>query len=767
VTPDRAALRRLAVGAAAALSLAGSGCKCGEDPVEAGSDARALPTSSAERGELDSVAYDLVANLDTCEVRHRGLLLDLGTRSARSRRGYRIGPFDDAVDLQRGGASFSRVLSRRTAYEFFLDQPLEGIFVSARVRGAASRRMSVSIDERRLGSVKLVSGETRIVSVPPLQAELAAGRHVLTLGFDGKKTPPEIGYAELDWIRIGVGDDSAVTYAAPTREDIVTDVALDAKPRRSVVLRAPSTLRCPVRLSPDATLRVALGFWGSGRGSAEVRVVTDGAPPVELSQRRITGGSGATWVPLEIPLREHAGRVAALELSALESSRGGRVVFGDPIIARASATVPRVPEARAVVIVIAAGLERRHVPPWGPTGGLAAVGELARQGAAFSGYRVPSTVTSAVVASLLTGLAPRAHGLEDPAARLPASVRTLSEMFKEAGGRTAMFTAVPTTFASFGFDVGWDRYQTYSPVKDVAADEALMAAGSWLERVLDEVGGPKSLLVVHARGAHPPWDVPRDDVAKLPPAEYVGAIDARRGAITLANVRARRLRAQRRLEDHDWIRLRALQAAALTRQNEGISRLIGILQRKGAWNDALFVLVGDVAPGDPPEVPFEPAGPLGEDRLLVPLLVKFPEGRFAASEIAGAVTPLELSRSVLDALRVAVPDYFVDADLFQLAAGVEPLTGRPAIAVGGEQYSTRLGSLLLHGQFGRVPKLCQLDIDPNCLADALSKLPIASSALWQWTYASETAVRELRPAQREPASIDPDTAAALTVWGDL
>jgi arylsulfatase A-like enzyme len=762
-----AALRRTGILAAAVLLLVAAGCRCGDDSPQGGVDAGGSVQPASERATHESTPFDLIANLDTCEIRHRGLLLDIGARSERSRRGYRIGPYEDAVDVQRGAATFSRFLSRRASYEFFLDEPLEGIFVSARVHGGASRRISVSIDERRLGSVKLVEGETRIISVPPLQAQLPAGRHVLTLGFDGRKPSPELGYAEVDWIRIGIEDDSGSTFAAPTREDVVRDVALDAQPRRAIVLRAPATVRCPVRLSPDARLRVALGFWGSGRGKAEVRMVSDGMPPIQLSERKVAGGPGATWVPLELDLSEHAGGVAALELSALEGSRGGRVVFGDPVIARASERVPRIPEARTVVIVIAAGLERRHVPPWGPTGGLTAVGDLARQAAAFSGYRVPSTVTSAVVASLFTGLAPRAHGLEDPAARLPASVRSLSEMFKEAGGRTGMFTAVPTTFASFGFDVGWDRYETYSPVKDVGADEALIAAGNWLDRVLGEPSAPKSLLVVHARGAHPPWDIPRDDVAKLPPAEYGGAIDARRGAVTLKNIRARRLRTQRRLEDQDWVRLRALQAAALTRQNEGIARLIGILQRRAVWNDALFILVGDVAPGDPPDVPFEPAGPLTEDRLLVPLLVKFPQGRFAGSELASATTPLELARSVLDALRVGVPDYFASGDVFQLAAGIEPLTGGPAVAVLGEQYSTRLGSQLLHGEFGRVPKLCQLDIDPNCLGDVFSKLPIAGSALWQWTYAFETAVRERRPAQREPASIDPETAAALTVWGDL
>jgi arylsulfatase A-like enzyme len=749
------------------LLLALAGCRCNDE--EAASPEADSAAAAAESGEAgtprDPPIHDLLDSLPGCEVRHRGISIDLGTRADKPRRGFRVGPFDDTLDVMRGGATFSRLLARKNSYEFSLDQPIEGLFVSARVHAGAAKRMNIAIDDRRVGSVKLAPGETRIVSVPPLAAELPAGRHSVTLSFSGR-APEDVGFAEVDWIRLAVEDDIAATYAAPTREDIVSDVVLDGRPRRSLVLRAPSTVRCPLRISTGAKLRFSLGFWGSGRGNAEVRLVADGAAPITLSERKIAGGSGATWVPIELDLGEHAGRVVGLELSAIEASRGGRVVFGDPVIAQ-SVEPARIPETRTVVLVIAAGLARRHVPPWGPTGGWTAVGELARQGAAFSGYRVPSTVESAVVASIASGLPPRAHALEDPAARLPGSVRTLSEMFKEAGGRTAMFTGAPTTFAAFGFDSGWDRYERYSPVKDLPASEPLQAAAKWLEQAIEDPAAPKRLLVVHTRGAHPPWDVAKEDVAKLPPEEYSGPIDARRGAITLGNVRARRQRAQRKLDDQDWVRLRALEGAALARQNDGFLRIMSVLEKKGAWDDALFIVVGDVAPGEPPEIPFDPAGPLAEDRLAVPLLVKFPKGRFASKEIAAGATAVDVTRTVLEALRIAIPEHVRGVDLFELAAGIEPLAGRPIVAVMGDSYATRLGALLLQGQLGRTPKLCQLDVDPACLSDVFGKMPIAGTALWQWTYDFEATARERRRAEREPASIDAETAAGLTVWGAL
>jgi arylsulfatase A-like enzyme len=729
------------------------------DPAPGGSPGSAQPAFPAP-------SHDLIANLHTCQIRHRGLSIDLGTRADKALRGHRIGPFEDASDVRRGGATFTRILARRVAYDFWLDRPLSGLFVSARVHGGSARTLSITIDERRLGGFKLTERETRVVSTAPLGVELPAGRHSLGLSFSGPADPAR-GFAEVDWIRIGEEDELPTTYAAPTREDIVSDIALDGVPRRSLVLRPPGTVSCAIRPAPDARLRVALGFWGAGRGVAEIALRFDGKDPVRLTERKIAGGSGATWTLIDLELGSHASEVVALELTAVESSKGGRIVFGDPAIVRGEAWIPRVPPARTAIVIVLAGLDRSQLPPWGPTGGLTAVGELARRSAAFSGYRVPSTVTGAVMASLLSGLPPRAHALEDPAARLPRPVRTLSEMVKEAGGRTAMFSGVPTTSAAFGFDTAWDVFRSFSPVEDVSATEPFHEASKWLDRELTDPDAPRRLLVVHARGVRPPWDLNRDEVAKLPPEEYGGPLDARRGGIALASVRARRVRAHRKLEDADWTRLRALERAALAKQNDGVARLWALLDRHSAWDDTLIVLAGDVGPGEPPEPPFDPAGPLSEDRLLVPLLVKFPKGQFAAKEVATGAAPIDLARTLLEALGVAVPAEIVAEDLYQAAAGSEPLTGRPSVAVMGERYATRIGSLLLRGEFGRLPKLCRLDVDPACQGDVFTQMPITSRALWQWTHDWEARARELRRAPREPASIDPPTSAALTVWGDL
>jgi len=622
------------------------------------------------------------------------------------------------------------------------------------------------LDEQRLGSAKLVRDETRISTLPASATEFAAGRHTLSLRFFGAPRATQDAQAELDWVRLGVDDKLPDTYAAPTLRDVVTEVVLDGTPRRSLALRAPSTIRCPLRVASDARLRVALGFWGTGEGLAEVRALREGEPPVSLVQRKVTGGGGATWTEVSLNVGEHASGLVALELRAVASTRGGRVVFGDPVLDRVRPAAATIPEARTAILLVLSSLDRRRVPPWGAVGELGAIGELSRRAAAFSQYRVPSTVPAGVVASLLTGLPPRAHAVEDQAARLPASVRTLPQMVKEASGRAAMFTGVPTTFGAFGFSAGWDRFEQISPVEDMPAAEPILRAARWLQQELRGGDSRRRLVVIHARGAHPPWDLSRDEVAQLKPEEYGGVLDARRGAITLSKLRVRRIRAHRRIESTDWVRLRALEDAALAKQSIAIARLVDSLEQAEAYDDTLLILVGDVASGDPPDLPYDPAGPLEEDRVLVPLLVKFPKGGFAGKEVVTPVTSVDIAATILEALRLKRPEAVQGVDLHGPAAGVEPIVVRPLIATFGGHYASRKGPWLLRGDLGKVPSLCRLDVDPACVTDVFDTQPWAARALWQSTFDAELNAREKR-VPREAASIDPDTGAALTVWGDI
>ena len=306
-------------------------------------------------------------------------------------------------------------------------------------------------------------------------------------------------------------------------------------------------------------------------------------------------------------------------------------------------------------------------------------------------------------------------------------------------------------------------------MKNIAATEPFDAAARFIEQDVKASPDGKRFVLIHARGAHPPWDLTQEEVSKLPPEEYGGSIDARRGGITLGKIRSRRIRAWRRLSSEEWTRLRALQDAAVVKQSLALGRLFSVMKREGVWEDALIVFAGDVALGDPPRVPYDPAGKLTEDRLIVPLLVRFPGNRLAGRETSLPVTTIDFAPTFLRALRLDIPEQMQGRDLFTSASGIEPVERRLTVATRDARYAARLGSWLLTGRHEDVPHLCRLDVDPACVNDLFDARPIAGQAMWRWTFLDEIhyASGEGRVAEREPASIDPEIAADLIVWGDI
>jgi Sulfatase len=274
---------------------------------------------------------------------------------------------------------------------------------------------------------------------------------------------------------------------------------------------------------------------------------------------------------------------------------------------------------------------------------------------------------------------------------------------------------------------------------------------------------------VHARGSHPPWDLPREEVQALKPEEYSGILDARRGGIMLAALRARRQHAARHLQEEDWIRLHAFEDAALAKQDAAVEQLVSLLKKKNAWERSLIIFAGDVSAGEPPDVPFDPQGALSEERLAVPLIVKFPGGDLRGRDEPLVVGAEDVSATVLTALGLPLPDYFQGADLYGSAHGRVPVVTPPSIATAPGRYSTRLGSWLLRGELGKQPTLCAVDVDPACVNDVFEQRTYAARALWFATFRAESAALQFvdRPKDRQPVALDPDAAAALTVWGDL
>jgi arylsulfatase A-like enzyme len=738
-------------------SLAGcSGCGT---PNESASEtgAAAMPPTTETEGWQEAVP--LIDALVGCDIDHRGLLVDMGAGTLPGRLAWAVEPRTGIVTTEHDGATWARIYERTITLSFYLPQVTP---VSVSLRGIArdSSRITVSIDGFGLSTLRLARDEIKVATTRQTSLPLDAGLHGVTLRFRGSKSSDAEPYAEIDWLRIGVPDDHLErTYGAPTMDDVLDPSAqLAGVPHRAIALRAPATIRCAVRVPPHGRLRTAVGMHGDGAGVAAVVVRRDGEEAAILKKAEVVGGEGAEWTDMLVPLHRFAGQIVDVELTALSTTGTGRLLFGDPALLVPAIEPRPTPPAKNVVVVVLNGVERRDLPPWSEveTPHLPTFNDLARDATVFNGHRAPSTLVSAVVASLVTGRAPRDHTLADAGARLPDAVPTIGKRASDASVRAAMFTGVPTTFEPFGFATHWDKFVPYAPNSGALPSAPLEDAAAWLTDVQGSEAARPMLALIHARGGHPPWEITPPEAAKLPPDEYVGYLGPRRAAQLIAQLEGR----HSRLSSADRERLDALFALGLSRQDQAIGRLIQHLKDDDRWDDTLFIVTGDVASAR--RTLFQDGMDMDEDLLTLPLYVHFPNATHGGVSVDTASDIYDVGRTALAALGISIAEERLGRDLSALASGVDYDLRRVRIARTDRQYSARWGRFVLLGEDEERPRLCDLEIDPICAYDRRHVYPSIAQALFRRLVGQPSRLPQFN---RQPLSLDSEAAAMLSVWG--
>jgi arylsulfatase A-like enzyme len=708
------------------------------------------------------VVLDVVRSLDACNLGHRGVLIDFGDASSKDDlHPGSIAQGDDDL-VERDGATWLRARSRSITASFYwpaTEASEAGAYVEARIRGVTARSVAVAIDGKPAGSWLLSRAEARlVVARATTSITLGAGGHELGLRFIGGPRAGKEPLAEVDWVHVGAGD-STEPYAAPTRADVVLESTVGGRSLHTLSLRAPGFVRCSGWLPANATLEASLATAGGGDATVEARVLRDRRPAVVLGTAHVAGG-GAGWSPWSVPVAgvEGAGALASLELAVTSPSRGTRVLLGEPRVLVAGATaLDEPPKTRNVLLVILGSTSAKSLAPWGGSHAVPELARLASSGTIFAANRGVSSLASASLASMLTGLPPRVHGVDDPDARLPRGPTTVEEACHQGSIATAMFTANPTTASGFGFDRGWDTFVSHDPLEEASAARVFEDAAAWI----DQHQGDRFLVVVHARGGHPPWEATPEELKTMPPEGYLGIIEPRRAAEALARARKHPWR----FKDDDRVRSWALYDRAVDLHDEALGKLLAAVAAAGHADDTAVIVTSDVAATEGPPVPFVDGEGLDEPLLATPLVVRWPHAdSLIGRRVDAPSSPVDIARTILASLRLSPPVAFQGVDLAQVARGAIVPSERPLAATRADRFAIRWGPFVLLGTRDRETRMCDLSLDPTCVADVRATSPLALEPLHRWAMemlATATPVRF----PREAAVLDERATEALVRWG--
>jgi choline-sulfatase len=286
---------------------------------------------------------------------------------------------------------------------------------------------------------------------------------------------------------------------------------------------------------------------------------------------------------------------------------------------------------------------------------------LAHHGVVFDHSYAQAPLTPVSHATLLTGTYPRFHGVRDFGSRLPDSPPYLSAILRARGYRTGAFVSSiildPQNGFAPGFERGFDTYDAgFHRKKGGEArlgsmqrrgEETVAHALAWLQKNRQ---GPV-FVWVHLWDAHDPYDPPSPFKDRFPDNPYdacVAYVDAT------------------------------------------VGKLLAGLRNADIYDSALVAVMSDHG---------ESLGEHGENThgvflydstIRVPLLIKFPQTKFAGRRISSRVSLVDVAPTLLDASQAPVPAEMQGQSLLSLIGshiGSKPAADRPSLAE--SEYSHR------------------------------------------------------------------------------
>jgi len=468
-----------------------------------------------------------------------------------------------------------------------------------------------------------------------------------------------------EWIR-------AQGSLAPGETGVTVQVAIpEALRGRSglldVILRpltsgaAQTWSMAPARIVPGQVLRFGYGVeepaWKPGWPAAAFRVeaIVAGEPETRVLFERhidpVHDPRDRRWHDAWVPLDEFVGLDVTLRFTQHAIPTGdithSLMALANPMIVPARRPGPR-PPARDVVLISLDTLRSPSVSSYGygrpTTPRMDAL--LAERGARFSHAFAPRPYTPPSHMTMLTGLFPCAHGVDNRHMAVGSDRPLLAERLRAAGYATAAFTENANVAVSSGFNRGFDDYYEVRSEESATpgfATETFGHAADWVRRVDDR----PFFLFVHTYQVHDPY---------LPPSGYAGMFgEDFEGDVVPAKHRGKR-------NDYD---------REIRFTDEVVADFLGVLDQQGL-GDALVIVTSDHGEQFGEHFWTNHGFSTHDEAILVPFFVRAP-GKVPAGRVVDVhVTLADIVPTVLDLLGMPAADDVQGRSLAPLVVGEAP-----------------------------------------------------------------------------------------------
>jgi len=232
---------------------------------------------------------------------------------------------------------------------------------------------------------------------------------------------------------------------------------------------------------------------------------------------------------------------------------------------------------------------------------------FAQEGYRFSKATTPSPWTRPAVASLFTGLLPRAHGARGRAGWLPAAFTTWAEAMQARGYATRGFVTNSNCDGYFGLAQGFDSYEVF-PSTRYAYLPSHKLQDRWALRMQTSPPTGLEFQYLHSMDPHLPY-VPRR-IYQLPFENMPRPVDAWIADPEEAT------RATRLLNQYD---------AEILQNDDSFGKFVVALREQGLYDDSWIIVTSDHGEEFKEHGEFGHGHGLWETLLAIPLIIKPPK----------------------------------------------------------------------------------------------------------------------------------------------
>jgi arylsulfatase A-like enzyme len=625
--------------------------------------------------------------------------------------------------------------------------------------GAAPQEVTVELNGTRVGEPLVLDGPAERPVRVRLPARLQeVGENRLVLRYSRVDAPAEVVPSADDRRELGVAWSGAVFDR--------TDATMPELGGGAMVLPAGGRVDTFVELLGRSVFTAETCRTPHGAPLVvELEALGDGADAPETVEwpcdgRELAAGlgelDGLARIRLSVRPEDPSAEPAAIELVSPRVLTGaGPPATEINVEVRAAPVDPR----PNVVIYLVDALRADRLGAYGCDRPLSPrLDIMAEDGIVFTDMIAQSSWTKAAVASIFTGLWPRAHGVNGPDDRLPDDLQTLPERLQAAGYDTGAVVANAYVGRPFGFARGFDHFEFIEHVR--GRSEVLHEhLADWLSRRRGSTA--PFFLYVHTIDPHAPYAPPPDLRHQLAPEvddPSVGQVKTVRGLV-LGTVEPTPELGQD---------LRALYDAEVAANDRSFGLLLDELERHGELDDTVVIFTSDHGEAFGEHGTWTHGLDLYNEVLAVPLVIRLPGAVGAGRRVDKTVQHLDLLPTVLGLTGVPAGTALPGRALLDASGRPLPTGDRPVLSY--LEYWGRDGASVvqqgwklirpLSAEFGVGPELYHHDADRAEHTDRYSARPVRAG----WLGASLADALTVQAAG-EAIDVDDDTRRQLEALG--